>query len=218
MRGRPAWLELKARLNLHVDPFGPEPSAAGGRLPQAAQALADKSMTMLRGADQLPLPLQPGSRVLTVTLGAVSQFNRFIPQRELDTFDEELRRRGFAVEHLLNPGDDELLAAASEADVVFINLLMVPYMVMGSIHNLVGHLGHWQWRSLFMEHPRVRYTAFGNPYVLHELPHIPNLLATFSDSAASQRAAVKVWLGEIGAEGDCPVRLPEVTIQPLTGR
>lgn len=209
-------LELKARLNLHVDPFGPQPTAADlGSYQATAQAVADKSITALRGADQVPAALPPGGRVLTVTIGANSQFNRFMPPRELAIVDEELRQRGLQVEHLLNPGDEELVAKAGTADVVFMNLLMLPYMVMGSIHNLVGHLGHWRWRSLFMDHPQVYYTSFGNPYVLHEMPHLPNLLAAYSDSPASQRAAVKVWLGEIGAQGDCPVRMPEVKIQGL---
>jgi len=210
-------LELKARLNLHIDPFGPKPTDADLNSYQAtAQAVADKSITALRGADRLSVTLQPGGRVLTVTIGANSQFNRFMPPRELAVVDEELRQRGFQVEHLFNPGDEELLAKAGEADVVFMNLLMLPYMVMGSIHNLVGHLGHWRWRSLFIDHPQVYYTSFGNPYVLHEMPHLPNLLAAYSDSPASQRAAVKVWLGEIAAQGDCPVKLPEVKIQSLS--
>lgn len=209
-------LELKARLNLHRDPFGPQPSDADKtRYQQAAQAMADQSITVLRGDGQPPVSLQPGSRVLTVTIGAVSQFSRFRPQPELAVFDEELRQRGFQVEHLLNPGDDELLAKATASDAVFLNLLMLPYMVMGTIHNLVGHLGYWRWRSLFADHPRVYYTSFGNPYVLHEMPHLPNLLAAYGDGAVSQRAAVKVWLGEIEAQGNCPVRLPEVTIRPL---
>ena len=209
-------LELKARLNLHVDPFGPKPTAADLSGYQAtAQAVADKSITALRGGAGLPAALPPGGRVLTVTIGANSQFNRFMPPRELAIVDEELRGRGLQVEHLLNPGDEELLAKAAEADVVLMNLLMLPYMVMGSIHNLVGHLGHWRWRSLFMDHPQVYYTSFGNPYILHEMPHLPNLLAAYSDSPASQRAAVKVWLGEIAAQGDCPVRMPEVRIQGL---
>ena len=210
-------LELKARLNLHRDPFGPKPSDADtSRYQQAAQVMADKSITVLRGEGHLPLNLQSGSRVLTVTIGAVSQFSRFMPQRELEAFDEALRQRGFQVEHLLNPGDDELLTKAVEADVVFMNMLMLPYMVLGSIRNLVGHLGYWRWRSLFIDHPQVYYTTFGNPYVLHEMPHLPNLLAAYGDSDVSQRAAAKVWLGEIEAQGDCPVRLPEVTIQPLS--
>jgi beta-N-acetylhexosaminidase len=209
-------LALKARLNIHRDPFGPKPSEADKRsYQQGAQAMADKSITVLRSDGRLPLDLQPGSRVLTVTVGAVSQFSRFRPQPELEAFDEKLRQRGFQVAHLLNPGDDELLTKAAEADVVFLNLLMLPYMVMGSIHNLVGHLGYWRWRSLFIDHPQVYYTSFGNPYILHEMPHLPNLVAAYGDSEVSQRAAVKVWLGEIEAQGDCPVRLPQVTIQAM---
>lgn len=66
-----------------------------------------------------------------------------------------------------------------------------------------------------MDHPQVYYTSFGNSQTLHEMNYLLNLLATYSDSVPSQRAAVKVWLGEIGAQGDCPVRMPEVRIQGL---
>ena len=43
-------LELKARLNVHIDPFGPKPSDEDKSSYQAtAQAVADKSITVLRG-------------------------------------------------------------------------------------------------------------------------------------------------------------------------
>ncbi len=209
-------LELKARLNLHRDPFGPQPSAADkSHYRQAAQTMADKSTTLLR-SDGLPsLNLAPGSRVLTVTIGQLSPFNKFMPQLDLDAFDDELRRRGFEVEHLLNPEDDVLQAKAAEADAVFLNLMALPYMVLGTVRNLVGHLGHWYWRTIFVDFPQTRFTSFGHPYVLHEMPHLPNLLVAYGNSDVSQRAAVKVWLGEIEPQGDCPVRLPKITIQPL---
>jgi hypothetical protein len=139
-----------------------------------------------------------------------------MPQLDLDAFDDELRQRGFQVEHLLNPEDDLLLAKAAEHDVVFLNLMALPYMVLGTIRNLVGHLGHWNWRSLFADYPQVVFTSFGNPYVLHEMPHLPNLLAAYGNSDVSQRAAVKVWLGEIEPQGDCPVSLPKITIKPVS--
>jgi hypothetical protein len=209
-------LELKARLNLHRDPFGPKPPAADkSQYREAAQTMADKSMTVLRGDDLLPLNLKPGCRVLTVTIGQLSPFNKFMPQLDLAAFDDELRQRGFQVEHLLNPEDELLAAKAAEADAVFLNLMALPYMLLGTIRNLVGHLGHWYWRTLFVDYPQVRFTSFGSPYVLHEMPHLPNLLVAYGNSDVSQRAAVKVWLGEIEAQGDCPVRLPEITIQPL---
>jgi beta-N-acetylhexosaminidase len=211
-------LEMKARLNLYRDPFGPRPSAVDKqRYQEAAQAMAGKSVTVLRHDGRPPASLAPGSRVLTVTIGQVSPFSRFMPQPVLDAFDDELRQRGFQVEHLLNPGDNELLARAAESEAVFLNLLALPYMTMGTVRNLVGHLGHWRWRALFVDHPQVLVTSFGSPYVLHEMPHLPNLLAAYGDSEVSQRAAVRVWLGELEARGDCPVRLPEVTIQPLPG-
>jgi hypothetical protein len=84
-----------------------------------------------------------------------------------------------------------------------------------AVRNLVGHSGHWSWRSLFADYPHVLFTSFGNPYVLHEMPHLPNLLAAYGNSDVSQRAAVKVWLGEIEAQGNRPVSLPEISIQPL---
>ena len=210
-------LEMKARLNLHRDPFGPKPSTtAKSRYQQAAQTMADKSITVLRSDGRPPLNLKPGSRILTVTIGQPSPFNKFMPQLDLDAFDDELRQRGFQVEHLLNPEDDLLLAKAGEYDVVFLNLMTLPYMVLGTIRNLVGHLGYWSWRSLFADYSHVLFTSFGNPYVLHEMPHLPNLLAAYGNSAVSQRAAVKVWLGEIEVQGNCPVSLPKITIQPLS--
>jgi beta-N-acetylhexosaminidase len=209
-------LEMKARLNLHRDPFGPEPSPADkSAFQHAAQSIADKSITILRRDGRPPLRLAPGSRVLTVTIGQLSPFNKFMPQLDLTAFDDELRRRGYQVEHLLNPEDDLLLAKAAEYDTVFLNLMALPYMVLGTIRNLVGHLGYWDWRSFFVDHPQVLVTSFGNPYVLYEMPHLPNLLVAYGNSDVSQRAALKVWLGEIEAQGQCPVSLPKVAIQPL---
>jgi hypothetical protein len=60
----------------------------------------------------------------------------------------------------------------------------------------------------------VAYTTFGSPYVAYELPHIPNLLATYGAGDDSQRAAVKVWLGEMEALGSLPVRMRQVKVQP----
>jgi hypothetical protein len=176
-----------------------------------------RSVTVARRDDHLPLELESGSQALTVTIGQVSPFSRFRSQPELDTFDRELGQRGFQVEHLGNPGDDLLLAKAAESDVVFLNLVALPYMTLGTIRNLVGHLGHWAWRSLFVEHPHVLVTSLGNPYVLHEMPHLPNLLLAYGDSEVSQCAAVKVcWARLVPKATACDkppaTRVPRLTV------
>lgn len=202
-------LELKARLNLFVDPFGPEPTAAERACYWgAAQAIADKSITLLRGDGRPPVQLEPGARVLTVTVSAV-QPNPMRRGTDLSVFDDELRRRGYAVETLVNPRTDEVREAARPHDAVFIGIDIPP-------GTRTPGFGTWGWRSLFIEHPQVFYTLFGNPYVAHELPHVPALLAAYGGSPELQRAAVQVWLGEMEAQGSLPIRLPEVRISSLS--
>ena len=206
-------LSLKARLRLVEEPFGPAPSAAEtASFGEAAQAIADQSITLVRVKDQFPLSLANGAKILTVT---VMPTNTMRPLPDLTAFDEELQKRGFQVEHLLNPRSDELRAKASEHDVVFINVHVEPMMTLGSVRVLVGSFGNWGWRSLFTEHPRVVYTSFGSPYLTFELPQAPTIAAAYGGSVMAQRAAVKFWLGEIQPRGTLPIQLPRVKIQSL---
>jgi beta-N-acetylhexosaminidase len=208
-------LELKARINLFEDPFGPLPTEAQkADFQRAAQGIADKSITVVRNNGSLPLNLEPGAKILTVT---VAQPHPMRPAADLDVFDEELRKRGFEVEHLLNPRTQELKEAAAACQAVFVHVCVTPFTTPGTVRVTMGGFGAWGWRSLFTEHPCVLYTAFGSPYVAYELPHAPNLIAAYGDEGVSQRAAVKVWLGEMEAQGTLPVRLRQVTIQPLPG-
>jgi beta-N-acetylhexosaminidase len=209
-------LELKARLNLHEAPLGPAPtSEEQANFERAAQEMADKSIVVLRTDGRPPARLAAGASVLTVTIG---QLNPMRGQPDLDAFDEALRERGFQVEHLLNPNTRELSAAAQAHDAVFVHVYVMPFTTMGTVRVTGGGFGSWGWRSLFNEHPCVLYTAFGSPYVAYELPHVPNLVATFGDVPVSQRAAVKVWLGEMDARGTLPVHMPQVTIRVLPVR
>jgi len=206
-------LALKAQLNLVDAPFGPAPTNdQQAAFAQSAQALADKSMIILRGAEQQPVQLAPGAKVLTVT---IAKLNPLFGQKDLAGFDQELRSRGFQVEHLLNPKTAELQAVAQSCDAVFINVYVTPMTTMGTARVTLDSFATWGWRALFTEHPHVFYTSFGSPYLLYELPHIPNLIATYGGADVSQSAAVKVWLGEIEAQGVLPVTLPQMRITPF---
>lgn len=207
-------LELKARLNLVEQPIGPAPSESqAAAYTAAAASMADKSITILRGAQHFPLNLPAGAKVLTVS---VAQINQMMGQSDLTAFDDALRARGYEVEHLLNPRNDELRPKSQAAAAVIVNVYNMPFMTLGHIRIAPNGFGAWGWRSLFLEHPNVIYCAFGTPYIGYELPHVPNLLATYGGSAVSQRAAVKVLLGELPALGKAPVRIPKVRIAPLS--
>ena len=145
----------------------------------------------------------------------VAKLNPLFGQKDLEIFDAELQQRGFQVEHLLNPKTAELQAAAQECAAVFINVYVTPMTTMGTARVTLDSFATWGWRALFTEHPHVFYTSFGSPYLLYELPHIPNLLLAYGGAETSQRAAVKVWLGEMAAQGVLPVTLPQSRVRPL---
>lgn len=204
-------LQAKAWLNLDESFFGSEPTTEQREAFSIASIQeAEKGITVVKQGESFPVSLSSAARVLTVTIGHI---NQAFGDVDLDAFDEALRNRHYQVTHLVNPDNETLRTAAKEHNAVFINNITVPFATPGTVRTVIGHFNSWAWRSLFMEHPRVYYTAFGNPYLLYEMPHIPNLVATFGTSTKQQSAAVRVWLGEIAAQGHMPVKMPTVQIQ-----
>ena len=205
-------LELKARLGLDRDPFGPAPSEGQkSAFSTTACKLAESAVTVMRNDGHLPVSLEPGAAVLTIT---IKYDVPSVSPRDLDVVDEELKQRGFSVEHMVNPSNTTLAEQAPKFAAVFINMHVTPHMRLGTLR-LPGGIPVPQWMSLHREHPQVVYTTFGNPYVLHEMPQVNNLLATFGTSDESQRAAVKVWLGELEARGKTPFTQPKVSIRQI---
>lgn len=199
-------LEMKARLGLHRGTFGaPLTDAERAAFRQQAQAIAEKSITCYRKNKNTPLNLEPGAKVLTVTVRYPHA--HVDADFDLAVIDEELRQRGFQVEHLTNPKSEVLGPKAAAADAVFVNVVIYPHARMGTVR-LTGDLIMPFWESFFANHPRAVFTAFGSPYLLYELPHLPNLYLTYSLRESSRRAAVKAWFGELQADASCPVRQP----------
>ncbi len=198
-------LEMKARLGLHQNVFGaPVSEAEQAHFVRQAQALADKSVTLLRANADTPIRLKSGAKVLTITVKHPEAGKR---NYDLTAVDAALRERGFTVDHLVMPSAQEILDVVDAYDAVFVNLLLVTHSLMGTIR-LTGALIMAFWNSFWPGRDKVVFTSFGSPYHLYELPHLPNLYLTYSPTEVSQRAAVKVWLGELAPQGICPVEQP----------
>jgi len=204
-------LSMKARLNLHVDPFSdklPEETIASHQ--KLSIDISRKSITCLKGAHRLPAALKPDSKILTIGLAEDGGGKKGV--EEFKAFDEALIERGYATTHLQNPGHYQLVEKAPKYDAVFVNIRVGPKACSPVVPSRGTFFAFW--RSFASEHPNVYYTSFGSPYIEYDLPFIDNLLCAYSPEAASQQAAVKAWLGEIDIEGVCPVKLPKVEIKP----
>lgn len=193
-------LEFKARLGLHRGELGGRAATADedAEFRAATQAISRKALCQARDLDgTLPLRhLKQGSRVLTITF---SQENMDLP-----VVDEELKARGFVVDHLANPHDFRLFDKLPHYDAIFVNLLFRASWAYQSVRS-VGIHNRIFIGGFYADHPNVVFTSFGSPYHLRMYSAFPNLLNAHSGVPESQRAAVQAWLGEIPVEGVSPV-------------
>ncbi len=201
-------LELKARVGLFDDlDIEDPPAEVVNRYTELGDAIAEKSICMVRNEGEiLPLELEEKDKVLTISL-AHTEGLRHGQAPEVPCVDEELENRGFNVDHFVNPGCFKVkeLIENNEYKVIFINLVVPPRY---GTTKMYGDMVQTLWNGFWSLHPRVVFSSFGDPFKLYEIPYAPNWLMAFSHSEFSQRAMVKVWLGEIKAQGQCPVTLP----------
>ncbi|MCC5843452.1 MAG: hypothetical protein JJU05_04295 [Verrucomicrobia bacterium] len=201
-------LHMKHRLGLHrsvrCDP--PDEAAKAGAA-ERVRNISENSVTLLRNDGTLPIQLPKNARVLTVTIKNNTDVRE--PHRcpPLDIVDEELRARGHEVDHWDTPEHSALKQAVEAYDWIFINLHNPMHSMIGNMR-LIHRMAMCFWEAFWVGHPKVTWTSFANPYHLYEFPHWPNMVLTWGHSPWSQRAVVKVWLGEMEAKGRCPVAMP----------
>lgn len=193
-------LALKAHLGVEPGTTGADTDSGTAM----AARIAEASVTVQKRDAAIPAVLEPGARVVTVT---VTNRERK-PAPELSMIDSELRSRGFEVEHWENPSHREIMERIEHVDHLFLNIAISSHTWMGS-SRLIGAAAMTFWRGWWVSHPgKVTVTSFGSPYHLYEIPSLPNMILCYGEAPACQRAAVQTWLGEVGGAGSCPVRLP----------
>ncbi len=198
---------MKEQARLFAD--GPQPTVEP--VPRAefehlAQAVADKSIKILRNrAGVLPLQLEPGARLLMVNV--LEPPHHAAPSgHEFDAMKEELERCGYAVDVLTNPKHHELSAIMDGYAAVLANCKMGPMDYHGGTMRYGWTNVMTFWRGYILHHPRFIFTSFGDPYKLYDMPYLKTYINAFSFSDASQRAAARVVLGLLEAQGKNPVQ------------
>jgi len=207
-------LELKARSGVA---FAPQVSlerlreVVGSPAHRAiAAGVARRAITLLRDRDNL-VPLRGASRVAVV---------QYAPETEIKAgraFAAELRRtpalsaRGALIQggKILPSATPDALAAVDraigEADAVVVTAFVrrvegegrvaVPPQVAAWIDGLAGRR-------------KVILVAFGNPYLIRQMPNVGSYLVTYGVSDDLERAAARAVIGTEPISGVAPVTLP----------
>jgi beta-N-acetylhexosaminidase len=193
-------LTFKARLNLHRgDLFGPVVTEQERQVfENASRQTAETAIVKVRDVNGvLPIRhLQPGDHVLTVTLASAHQ--------EVAEVDKALIERGFRVHHAYNPSDIRFGERAGGYAAVFVNFVFKALWGVQSVRS-VGLHNRMFIGGFHSDHPCVVFTSFGSPYHLRMFNTLSNYINVHSSSPDSQRAAVKVWFGDLEPGGSSPV-------------
>ncbi len=175
-----------------------------------AREIADRSIVLLKdsGRQLLSNPLS-GMRVLSITVARRADLAAGA------AFNAELRRVYPALRTIFVPADDvggslaRLESATDSADVTIIGSYVGQgwdAVTVGAPQPFVDFVLRSSARG---RDPIV--VAFGNPYLLSQIPTVPAYLIAWSGAPVSQVAAARALLGEIPITG----RLP-ITIGPYT--
>ncbi len=177
-----------------------------------ARRIAERSITLVRDAStQIPLAAQSKTRVLSLTFARRTDLGAGI------TFNSELRQQfpGLRAEYLAAEDGginyQRLLSAADSADVTIISSYIGQVWDATSIKAPGAFTAFAKALSERKRRPIV--VAFGNPYLLRELPDVDGYLVAWGGIPASQLAAARGLLGIAPITGHLPISIPPLAVR-----
>ncbi len=217
-------LELKERLGLQQNRYvdlDKVRSVVGDAANLAvAQRAAERGITLVKDVQRMiPLQLSPRRTVAPDGSGRTDLLTVTVARRaDLGAgrdFNAELRTR--------YPGLREIFVDADDADFDYERVLrmsdLAEVTVVGS-YSLAGFdvqrtntapRAFVEFvRELHRRPTRTIVVAFGNPYLLREIPDVPTYMIAWSGFPVSQRAAARAVLGTASISGRLPIAIPPV--------
>ena len=208
-------LELKQKMGLMSNRFVPLDSVrtvVGASANFAvAREIADRSIVLVKDAlSQVPLRAAPDARVLSITVA------RRADLAAGTAFNAELRRRFPRLRAIFVPADDiaghlqRLETAADSSDVTIISSYVGQGWEATSVGAPQPFVDFVARRSASSRKPIL--VAFGNPYLLGQIPSAPAYLIGWSGVPVSQIAAAQALMGEIPITATLPITVPPAAL------
>jgi beta-N-acetylhexosaminidase len=180
---------------------------------QVAKTIAEKSITLVKDSlKQIPL-LNDSARVLSITLARRADLSAG------NAFNSELRQRLSKLRtEFVSTEDAELnyprlLAAADSADVTIVSSYVGQSWDATSA-SAPGAFTEFM-RTLVQRGKNPIVVAFGNPYLLQQLPWVGTYVVAWGGFPVSQIAAARAILGAAAISGKLPITIPPHFVRGL---
>lgn len=206
-------LAMKRQLNLDRDRFANLDSlravVGDSENVALAQQAADRSITVVRDSLHiLPLKLTAATKVLSITiarrtdLGASEAFNATLAKTVPGIRTEFVISDDPAVNY------PRLASMADSADVTIVSSYVGQSWNVTSV-NAPQAFADWLSR-ISANGRKVIVVAFGNPYLLSQIPGVPDYVVAWDSAPVSQQSAARVIVGLTPASGHLPITIPPV--------
>ena len=199
-------LRMKEQLRLFEDQAAiNEEIGEVNELEALSEEIADRSVKIVRDYNNiLPLSLEPGAKVLLLNIvdKRVGKFNELAPMKEA------FLARGYLVDEIYGAKHGQVHSCIDNYDLVCINCKISSLDYHGATLRVGWDNIMVLWRGYALQHKRVIFTSFGDPYKIFDMPYLKEYINAHSNTAESQRAVVKLILGEIPDVAKNPVDFP----------
>jgi len=178
------------------------------RLAPISQEIADKSVKVVRDLQGIiPVDLKKGSKIM---MANVVEPNYHVPptNHEFDALKDEFEKEGIIVDVYSNINHRKARELMVNYDLVLINNNYQPATYHGQTMRVGWNNIHLFWRGYILQHPKVIFTSFGDPYKLFDFPYLKQYINAFSNAEESQRAVAKIIMGKIKPQGKNPINFP----------
>lgn len=181
-----------------------------GELPnleEISQEIADKSIKIVRDYNHIfPVKLPKGAKILMLNI-LEPHFHKEPNGTEFSAMRKAFEERGYVVDEMHTAKHKKVQEIMNDYDMICLNCKMSPLDYHGATLRIGWNNIMVFWRGYVLQHPKCVFISYGDPYKLFDVPYQKEYINAFSFVDASQRAVVKVILGEIPAQGKNPVRL-----------
>jgi beta-N-acetylhexosaminidase len=221
-------LELKERLGIHrgryVDVDKVRAVVGDAEHLAVAQRAAERGITLVKDVSRL-VPLQLSPRPVTVATAALDGSGRtdllaVTVARRADLgagrdFNAELRTRYPGMREIFVDADDaefdyeRVLRMSDLAEVTLVSSYSFASVDVQRTNSAPRAFVEFV-RDLQRRPTRAIIVAFGNPYLLREIPDVPTYMIAWSGFPVSQRAAARALLGTASISGRLPISIPPV--------
>ena len=121
---------------------------------------------------------------------------------------EALEERGFEVDEIYGAKHSQVRECIDKYDMVLLNCKISSLDYHGATLRVGWDNIMVLWRGYALRHDKLIFTSFGDPYKLYDMPYLKTYINAHSNTPESQRAVVKLILGEIECVAKNPVDFP----------